>query len=48
MEIVSGLPVDAWLWEKRVATEAELISERDRAFQILNVRKTAWLFVQFL
>jgi malate/lactate dehydrogenase len=37
VEVVKGLPVDAWLQEKLNATEAELVGERDTAFKVLNL-----------
>jgi malate dehydrogenase len=38
VEVVTGLPVDAWLQAKLKETENELITERDTAFQVLNLQ----------
>jgi malate dehydrogenase len=37
VNVVEGLPVSEWLQGKLNATEAELISERDTAFKVLNL-----------
>jgi hypothetical protein len=38
VEVVTGLPVDPWLQAKLKETEAQLIGERDTAFQVLNLQ----------
>jgi malate dehydrogenase len=38
VNIVEGLPIDGWLREKFAATEAELVTERDAAYKVLNIQ----------
>jgi malate dehydrogenase len=37
VSVVEGLPVDDWLRAKLAATEAELVAERDAAYEILKI-----------
>jgi malate dehydrogenase len=38
IKVVESLPVDDWLKEKLAATEAELVGERDTAYQVLGIK----------